>query len=527
MSNLYNVNLIQFQDGMVTNICDINTPKPNCISFSTNIKSLTNELNTKITTLETNLFQPLLNVGNTKINLLSGLTDYIDSKTPSSINDSFDFKLASMLCVDKVDIGLNSLVFPDVKYNVSGTGLTIDPSMCLSNKLVIPSEIYYSDYSSKKLINSTFNLSSNVSTMYLPPNIINYVTSINTTLKNIHFHPDTTYIPPGFSNLAGITSVTLPTGLLSISPGTFGVNQKIYLNPENISSNVCKNLVDNDLYDNSNNSQYTKRTTVSAGLNKVIDSVGWTYYVDGDSKATVIDCPSTISTVGDTEPASFVKKNNYIIPVSVFQIDYPNDSKTQLTALKLSSVVTKIGQTGLYYKTSLTSLTLPNNLREIESRAFGSNNYASIMIPNSVTKIGSEVFSNCRNLVSITLPSGLTCIQKNMFSGCALSDATFSIPRNIKKIKKGAFQSCQFTNVTIPDSVTKIGAEAFRHNKLTSLKLHHLLSSATVVGNNAFTMTSLKSVSYYYGMSMSSTDRSRIFGTRHTAISFTEYSNVF
>ena len=78
----------------------------------------------------------------------------------------------------------------------------------------------------------------------------------------------------------------------------------------------------------------------------------------------------------------------------------------------------------------------------------------------TVTEIGAFGHSNSA-LEKITIPDSITKIGANAFSGCtALTSVT--IPDNVTEIGANAFANCTaLTSVTIPDSVNKIGAMAF------------------------------------------------------------------
>lgn len=67
----------------------------------------------------------------------------------------------------------------------------------------------------------------------------------------------------------------------------------------------------------------------------------------------------------------------------------------------------------------LTQYTIPDNVTEIGSEAFGEcSSLTSITIPNSVTQIGSYAFCDCSNLASITIPESVTEIGEWAFEAC-------------------------------------------------------------------------------------------------------------
>ncbi len=86
-------------------------------------------------------------------------------------------------------------------------------------------------------------------------------------------------------------------------------------------------------------------------------------------------------------------------------------------------------------------------------------------------------------LSEISLPAGLTEISDQMLSGCNFS--SFDIPYGITRIGAGAFVGCNLSGgVTIPDSVTYIGRNAFAMSGFESIGIP---DSVTVIDGNPFT----------------------------------------
>ncbi len=99
----------------------------------------------------------------------------------------------------------------------------------------------------------------------------------------------------------------------------------------------------------------------------------------------------------------------------------------------------------------------------------------SVTIPNSVTSIGSKAFNYC-GLTSVTIPNSVTSIGSRAFYYCGLTSVT--IPNSVTSIGSGAFSLCRgLTSVTIGNSVTSIGSQAF--NGCNYLKTVYNLSSLT------------------------------------------------
>ncbi len=123
--------------------------------------------------------------------------------------------------------------------------------------------------------------------------------------------------------------------------------------------------------------------------------------------------------------------------------------------------------------TNLNSVDLSENLNFIDLYAFeGCTSLKSIKIPDSVDTIFSEAFSNCSSLESIVIPEGVSAIYDGAFSGCT-SLTSVTLPESITWIGKRAFDYCEsLLSVAIPDKVSFIGYNAFDH--CTSLTEMHI-----------------------------------------------------
>ncbi len=145
-----------------------------------------------------------------------------------------------------------------------------------------------------------------------------------------------------------------------------------------------------------------------------------------------------------------------------------------------------------------------------------SNTYQSL----PVTSIGNNAFINCTSLKSITIGDSVTSMGEDAFYGCdSLKEVHISdiaswcniafvdyysnplshaknlyinnelitnliIPNTVNEIKDYAFLGGSFTSVSIPNSVTSIGYEAFRY--CTSLTSINIPNSVTSIGDYAF-----------------------------------------
>ncbi|PNQ53547.1 hypothetical protein C1141_20695, partial [Vibrio agarivorans] len=170
------------------------------------------------------------------------------------------------------------------------------------------------------------------------------------------------------------------------------------------------------------------------------------------------------------------------------------------------------------YSASYPSIIIPKVLdgvtvKEIGDWAFARNNLTSVTIPDSVTTIGKGAFNgnalsainnapsdgfifarnedgteNKKVVISyggatkeVTIPDSVTSIGEDAFAWNKLTSVT--LPDSVTTIGEGAFSSNKLTNVTLPDSVTTVGEWAFGNNDLTSVTLP---DSVTTIGEGTF-----------------------------------------
>lgn len=99
-----------------------------------------------------------------------------------------------------------------------------------------------------------------------------------------------------------------------------------------------------------------------------------------------------------------------------------------------------------------------------------------IRLPANITQFGKTTwhgassFSNCKTLKSVILPEKLEEIPASLFEGCS-AITTLVIPNTVTKIGKNAFKEIGLTQITLPESLTTIEASAFNKTKLETITI--------------------------------------------------------
>ena len=161
--------------------------------------------------------------------------------------------------------------------------------------------------------------------------------------------------------------------------------------------------------------------------------------------------------------------------------DWTTDSevpwgKKRITAAIVEEGITTLGAYALSYHFELETLTLPNTLKAI-------NNYAvckkyrygeaqgylrEINIPSGVERIGDYAFRG-NSLESITIPDSVTYLGANAFAQC-YNAKSLSIGSGLSEIGGWAFYGLSnVERIVIPGTVETIGESAFGETKATQI----------------------------------------------------------
>lgn len=193
--------------------------------------------------------------------------------------------------------------------------------------------------------------------------------------------------------------------------------------------------------------------------------------------------------------------------------------KTTITSITIPDTVTQIKQQAFMNCYSLSDIKLSSNLIGIGAFAFLGCAFDCIELPESLKNINSYAFGMCVNLNSIKIPANVVEIGTSAFSDCIslekitvdtknenycdidgvlfskdktmliafpnLFSDSYEIPDTVTCVSNSAFSSCNnLVSISIPDSVKEIGFQAFYG--CSALKNVQMSDGLEVIGESAF-----------------------------------------
>ncbi len=329
------------------------------------------------------------------------------------------------------------------------------------------------------------------------------------SLKTVVITGGTNISSDAFYNCRNLKSVIIPNSITTIGNYAFQYCSEltIYAEPTCQPDGWSSNWNCTDMHA----SQET-RFPVFWSVELYMDGQGIQYALLENNVAHAISCSGTMTSV------QIPKTINESI---VTNIGFIFLDCAELISITLPSGITSIGSSAFRNCSSLTSITVDENntnYKSIDGNLYTKDGTtliqyaigkidASFTIPDSVTSIGDAAFLGCSSLTSITIPDSVTSIGKDAFSACTnliqiengvsyvdkwvvdcdTSVTSVTLRSDTVGISDYAFQVCSsLASITIPDSVTSIGPNAFYgSSRLTSVHITDISKWCAIdFGNN-------------------------------------------
>ena len=227
--------------------------------------------------------------------------------------------------------------------------------------------------------------------------------------------------------------------------------------------------------------------TGSLNLPSTLTNIGNSAFYGCSGISGVIPLPNTLTTIGSSAFDGCTGITEFIVP----------ETNQNLSSLN-----------GVVFNKSQTTLTL-----------YPPGKKGAYTIPNNVDIIITDAFRSCSGITTITLPNSLHTIENFTFSGCGgITDfivsetnqyfssqngvlfnkpqtslmlyprgkrGAYVVPSSVDSICTEAFAGCSVSNLTLPNSLTRIGNRAFSYCGFLKTTLV-LPNSLTSIGTYAF-----------------------------------------
>ncbi|MBR0161138.1 MAG: leucine-rich repeat protein [Oscillospiraceae bacterium] len=323
-----------------------------------------------------------------------------------------------------------------------------------------------------------------------------------TSLADITIHAGIKSIGSyAFWRCTSLTEITIPSGVESIGDGLIAGCTSMQNIVVESGNPVC--CVENGVLFNKNKTQLLQypvgRTDTDYQIPNTVTRVG-KYAFYGDKNLTGVTIPSSVTSLDSYAFDGCSSLAGIVIPQSVmsFGSDVFHGCSKLTSAGPYGSGCsiefgweTEIPASTFCNCSSLTSITIPDTVTNIGGSAlYGCKNLTHITIPAGVTtgislggcdgltsagpygsgcsiefgweeEIPDRAFSGCSSLTSITIPDTVTSIGAYAFGSCS-GLKSIEIPDGVTRIEKMTFCWCSgLSDIVIPDGVTYIGEDAF------------------------------------------------------------------
>ena len=381
-----------------------------------------------------------------------------------------------------------------ITYRIDDNSATITAAEATLTEANIPSSVEFegNQYPVIKINDEVFFGNANLIVVTLPESLTTLgreAFSFCKSLKTIKIPSGVTAIPGGcFYGCSSLESVTIPEGVTAIVGSAFEhCKLNVLTLPESLEA-IGRNAFSGNSSLKSVNIP-TKVKTIEehafsyCGLTdlviqegvQTIDNEAFLY---NNNLQSIICNAVTPPTLGDNAFDSSIKPDVKVPLASIVAyrqtVGWKNFTNYYGEEVIADGITYWINEKEAVVAAADSSLTEANIPSVVE---FEGNQYP-------VIKINDKVFFGNANLIVVTLPESLTTLGGEAFRGCQ-SLKIVKIPSKVTAIPDHCFEGCSsLESVTIPDGVTTIGTDAFY--KCKNLESVALPESLTTLGSRSF-----------------------------------------
>ena len=205
--------------------------------------------------------------------------------------------------------------------------------------------------------------------------------------------------------------------------------------------------------------------------------------------------------------SSFKNKfnNNEIISIINVLNSIPKNSK-----VVISDDITSLG-TNIFSNTVISNLRINENIKEIKYGAFDGASIGTLTLNKEITKVNYKI--NGASINNLVIPNSITKIGDNAFLGNNIKYVTLS--SKLEEIGKNAFANNKIEAVSLPSSLKIVKENAFYNNDIKNITIPRKL---TDIEKNAFSKNNIEIVNLYSNIKTDYSKGNNIFSNNEKDI---------
>lgn len=231
---------------------------------------------------------------------------------------------------------------------------------------------------------------------------------------------------------------------------------------------------------NSNSSSSSESESTSSSKPEKTNGIKWTYSKNSDGTITLKGYDKNAEKVPSGELIIPEKYDGYTVSAVGYQCLYKNND---IESVVVPNCIQTIGQQAFCQCKNLTSVSLTDGLKKIETSAFSGCNLDGLTLPASLTKVGANAFAEnisltdavilgktefdsgtfkgCKNLVAVGFKNSIRILPNEMFRECVKLQNVV-LPTGLKTLGSYIFYGCSLLeSIVLPDTLTDIGRYGF------------------------------------------------------------------
>lgn len=171
-------------------------------------------------------------------------------------------------------------------------------------------------------------------------------------------------------------------------------------------------------------------------------------YIEGG-----LTLPQNLTNVGSAAFSGCNLTGELIIPQGMSLNDFVF-SRTKFSHVSIPDGIETIGSEAFQDVPLVGELVLPSTIKELKSACFLGTTISSVVLPDNLRNLEQKTFKDCSRLQGIIrIPDKVVVIPTEVFDGCSLLDGVH-FSKNVVFISTNSFRNCYSLNTIVCDAVT-------------------------------------------------------------------------